>query len=131
MTKMVIGRGCCDKYDITRDDMKEAKRRIKQDFAFIGNLSKFFYYHSFQGKISIACSRLELKNNTVGLQERWNTSVELFHLKYGGKLFHEELSVRRKAAKEGQRQEMEKAVKTGKKTGVRMNTIVCKLGGLQ
>ena len=54
MTKMVIGRGCCDKYDITRDDMKEAKRRIKQDFAFIGNLFQLFHYHSFQGK-SLNC----------------------------------------------------------------------------
>ena len=49
----------------------------------------------------------------IGLQERWNTSIELFHHKYGGKLFQEELSVRRKAAKEGQRQEMEKAVRAG------------------
>ena len=52
--------------------------------------------------------------NEIGLQERWNTSIELFHHKYGGKLFHEELSIRRKAAKEGQRQEMERAVKAGK-----------------
>ena len=67
MTKMVIGRGCCDKYDITADDITEAKRRMREDFAFIG------------------------------LQERWNTSVEMFHLQHGGKLFYEELEIRRAA----------------------------------
>lgn len=67
MTKMIIGRGCCDKYDITTDDITEAKRRMREDFAFIG------------------------------LQERWNTSVEMFHLQHGGKLFCEELEIRRAA----------------------------------
>ena len=46
MTKMVIGKGCCDKYEITRDDMNEAKRRIKEDFAFVGmySVSSLYYF---------------------------------------------------------------------------------------
>ena len=109
MTKMIIGRGCCDKYDITDEDVEEAKRRIRQDFAFIGTLSKIFLSAFY------FWSTLILFLSQIGLQERWNTSVELFHFKYGGKLFHEELSVRRKAPKELQRHEMEKAVKAGKR----------------
>jgi hypothetical protein len=37
----------------------------------------------------------------LGLQERWNTSIELFHHMYGSKLFREELAVRRQAEKAG------------------------------
>ena len=36
MVKMVIGRGCCDKYDITNADVTEAKNRLRDDFAFVG-----------------------------------------------------------------------------------------------
>jgi hypothetical protein len=29
-TKMLIGRGCCDKYDLTVDDLQEAKRVLSK-----------------------------------------------------------------------------------------------------
>ena len=47
----------------------------------------------------------------VGIQEQWNKSVDLFHMKFGGKLFEEELAVRRKANQEELRMKMESAVK--------------------
>ena len=36
MTKMIIGRGCCDKIKLTRSDVEVAKERLEKEFAFVG-----------------------------------------------------------------------------------------------
>eukprot|EP01039_Chlorochromonas_danica_P000769 gene769-834_t len=60
-TRMVLGKNCIDSYQLTTADLDRAKARLKDGFAFIG------------------------------LTEKWNESVHLFHQKFGGKLFGEEL----------------------------------------
>lgn len=42
-TKMVLGRNCFDIYEVTSEDLIEAKRRISEEFLFIGKL--IYYYH--------------------------------------------------------------------------------------
>ena len=60
-TKMILGIECAKMYVITMNDIIEAKRRISQEFAF------------------------------VGIQSRWNQTIHLFHSLYGGKMYEEEL----------------------------------------
>ncbi len=58
---MILGIECAKMYVITMKDIVEAKRRISQEFAF------------------------------VGIQSRWNQTIQLFHSLYGGKIYDEEL----------------------------------------
>lgn len=64
MTKMVLGRQCSEKYQLTHADLQEAKRIVSEELAF------------------------------VGLTERWHESVRLFHSMHGGILHSEELYIR-------------------------------------
>ena len=64
MTKMVLGRQCSEKYQLTQADLQEAKRIVREELAF------------------------------VGLTERWHDSVRLFHAMHGGTLYSEELYIR-------------------------------------
>ena len=45
----------------------------------------------------------------TGLTEQWKTSVELFHTKYGGKMFDDEL-VKQRSAKDNMQKASEKMV---------------------
>jgi len=65
MTKMVLGRPCCEKCPLQPGDITLAQQRMERDFAF------------------------------VGLQHEWAATVHSFHALYGGKLFLEELETRR------------------------------------
>eukprot|EP00051_Salpingoeca_urceolata_P007793 m.100609 g.100609 ORF g.100609 m.100609 type:complete len:352 (-) comp15408_c0_seq3:115-1170(-) len=56
MTKMILGYLCATVVSISAAELEEAKRRVREDFAF------------------------------VGLQEYWNESVCLFHRMFGGTL---------------------------------------------
>ncbi len=60
-TKLILGIECGKMYVITMDDIIEAKRRLSEEFAF------------------------------VGIQSQWNNSIILFHSMLGGKLYEEEL----------------------------------------
>ena len=60
-TKLILGIECGKMYVITMDDIIEAKRRLSEEFAF------------------------------VGIQSQWNNSIILFHRALGGKLYEEEL----------------------------------------
>jgi len=60
-TKMILGIECAKMYVITMDDITEAKRRLSEEFAF------------------------------VGIQSLWKQTIELFHSLYGGKMYEEEL----------------------------------------
>eukprot|EP01031_Cornospumella_fuschlensis_P030328 gene30328-36648_t len=63
MTRMILGLNCLDTiYSITVEDMLEAKRRLKESFAFVGITSK------------------------------WNESIAKFHRMYGGNMYLDELS---------------------------------------
>jgi hypothetical protein len=64
MTKMVLGRQCSEKYKLTIADLQEAKRIISQEFAF------------------------------VGITEKWDESVRLFHGLHGGNMYSDELFAR-------------------------------------
>jgi len=64
MTKMVLGRQCSEKYKITIADLQEAKRIVQQEFAF------------------------------VGITEKWDESVRLFHGLHGGKMYSDEVFAR-------------------------------------
>jgi hypothetical protein len=65
VTKMILGRNCCEKCPITADDMTRALSIVKNDFAF------------------------------VGLQERWIDSILSFHGLFGGQVYREELQTKR------------------------------------
>ena len=64
MTKMVLGKQCSEKYQLTHADLAEAKRIVREELAF------------------------------VGLTERWQESIRLFHSMHGGTLYSEELFIR-------------------------------------
>lgn len=67
MTKMIMGRNCCEKCPVTAADLQEAKRRLTEAFVF------------------------------VGLQEQWTLTVQAFHASFGGRLYAEELFHTRKS----------------------------------
>jgi len=71
MTKMVLGRNCCEKCPITQADVEAAKERLSKDFAF------------------------------VGIQEQWTLSVQAFHASFGGRLYREELMSNRNGRTDG------------------------------
>jgi len=64
MTKMVLGKQCSERYKLTMADLQEAKRIIRNEFAF------------------------------VGINERWEESVRLFHGLHGGQLYADEVFAR-------------------------------------
>ena len=64
MTKMILGRQCSERYKITIADLQEAKRIVRNEFAF------------------------------VGITERWDESIRLFHGMHGGKMFSDEMFAR-------------------------------------
>ena len=64
MTKMVLGKQCSEKYQLSHADLAEAKRIVREELAF------------------------------VGLTEKWQDSVRLFHAMHGGTLYSEELYVK-------------------------------------
>lgn len=41
-SKMVLGRYCASQYDLTHKDAREAKRRLREDFAFVGLTERWF-----------------------------------------------------------------------------------------
>ncbi len=61
MTKMVLGKQCSERYMLTSADLQEAKRIVRSEVAF------------------------------VGIAEKWQESVRLFHSMHGGTLYAEEL----------------------------------------
>ena len=61
MTKMVLGRQCAERFKLTIADLNEAKRVLREEFAF------------------------------VGITEKWHESVKLFHELHGGKLHADEM----------------------------------------
>jgi hypothetical protein len=63
--KMLLGRSCVEKCPLREMDVEKAKDVLENSLAF------------------------------VGLQEKWDSSVHAFHAQFGGKLFEEELRVRR------------------------------------
>jgi hypothetical protein len=62
MAKMMLGFNCGHYVRLELDQLEEAKRRVRQDMAF------------------------------VGLSEHWNASICLFHRKYGGRMDATELA---------------------------------------
>ena len=64
MTKMVLGKGCSTKYQLTQADLQEAQRIVSNELAY------------------------------VGLTEHWQESVRMFHAMHGGILYSDELYVR-------------------------------------
>jgi len=64
MTKMILGKQCSERYKLTIADLQEAKRILRNEFAF------------------------------VGITEKWDESVRLFHGMYGGKMYSDELFAR-------------------------------------
>lgn len=61
MTKMILGKQCAERYKLTTADLQEAKRILRDDFAF------------------------------VGILEHWTETVQMFHGLHGGKLYSDEL----------------------------------------
>lgn len=61
MTKMVLGYNCANRVKLTTQDLEQAKRIVRSQFAF------------------------------VGLTEQWEESVRLFHGMHGGRMFADEL----------------------------------------
>jgi hypothetical protein len=66
MTKMVLGKQCSERYQLTSADLEEAKRVVKNELAF------------------------------VGIAEKWQESIRLFHSLHGGELYTDELFTRAK-----------------------------------
>jgi hypothetical protein len=66
MTKMVLGKQCSERYHLTMADLEEAKRVVRTELAF------------------------------VGITERWQESVRLFHSLHGGELHSDELYMKAK-----------------------------------
>ena len=66
MTKMVLGKQCSERYQLTNADLEEAKRLVRSELAF------------------------------VGIVEKWQESVRLFHSLHGGKLYSDEIFVKAK-----------------------------------
>ena len=60
-TKMLLGRNCCEKCPVSEADIQEAIRVLKDEVLF------------------------------VGLQHRWEDSINTFHTLFGGPLYPEEL----------------------------------------
>ena len=66
MTKMILGKQCSERYQLTNSDLEEAKRLVRSELAF------------------------------VGIAEKWQESVRLFHSLHGGQLHSDEIFVRAK-----------------------------------
>ncbi len=66
MTKMILGRQCSERYQLTNADLEEAKRLVRSELAF------------------------------VGIAEKWQESVRLFHSLHGGQLYSDEMFVKAK-----------------------------------
>lgn len=89
-TKLIIGRTCADPRPLTRGDVDLAKQRLQHEFLFTGT-SSISVCIPFVSIWSLPSWCMICTVHTVGLYERWNESVTLFHRKLGGRLFVDEL----------------------------------------
>lgn len=72
-TRMILGRSCFDTYKLTEDDVREAKRRLSEDFLFVGKGNLWiiqFFCGVFRSIFMIHCGVCVYRHNRAVEHER-------------------------------------------------------------